>query len=172
MKLLLPLAALALIALAPSCGGGEKPLPTEPQIEIYESGLYFGTDICEGTYIGTSPQNSLQFSNGGQAPLVVSGVQKSGDADGVFQVNGPVSLLADGGDAPVTQLASGETAFIQVIFTPKAQKEYTATLTITSNAANEPTASVPLRGVGVPYEADGGTVPDAGIAATCGPDAG
>ncbi len=171
MKLAIPtLAALALLPL--SCGG-PKPLPAQPQIDLFPSGLYFGTDQCYGTYLNTIGINSLQISNGGQQPLVISGVSKSGDTDGVFQVTGPV-VPGDGGSSPVKQLASGETAFIQVVFSPQAAKEYTATLTISSNAANEPTATIPLRGVGVADPTDGGTeqTTDAGILPTCLPDAG
>ena len=174
--------AAAMVVLALGCGATPKPLPKAPQIELFPTGLYFDTDLCLGTYIGTAPENTLQITNGGQEPLLLTSVVKTGDSHGVFAVNGPV-LEADGGDQPATQLLSQQTAFVQVIFTPTAPLKYTASLTISSNAANSPSLVVPLRAVGVlppvsngdagSSDLDGGApLADGGITPDCIPDGG
>lgn len=172
----MPKRLLALTALLAACGSG-KTLPVQPQISVDPSGCYFGTDLCLGTWIGTAPINSFQIISGGQQPLTVQSLTLN--APGVFAMQGPVCLgcAPDGGGTsgtPMT-LQSGQAAFVQVTFTPTDAQKYLGTITITSNAANNPSLVVPLRGVGVPPASDagaGGNLPDAGITFDCTSDAG
>ncbi len=163
---------LIAVAIFAGCGSSNG-LPVQPQIEVSPAGLLFGTDLCLGTWIGTAPQNDLQILNGGQDPLTITAVTMA--APGVFQMTGPNMILPDGGfqtGLPMT-IQSQQTAFLQVIFQPTAVQKYEGTITVSSNAQNEPALAVPLRGVRVADPVDGGyVVVDAGITPDCTGDAG
>ncbi len=168
----MPKKLFAVAALLCACGSGNA-LPVQPQISTDHPGCFFGTDLCLGTYIGEAPINSFRIISGGQQPLTVQSLTLN--APGVFTMQGPncLSCAPDGGAAsgtPMT-LPSGQYAFVQVVFTPTDVQKYIGTITITSNAANNPSLVEQLRGVGVaPPIPDGGVVgtpPDAGITPDC-----
>ncbi len=152
---------LAILALA-SCSGGND-LPVKPQLKLDRSSIGFGQEFGSGTFVGTSPQQSIQITNGGQQDLVISGVTLTGDP--AFTKNGPSS----------TTLKSNEQTFIQLIFTPPAAGPYTAKLTIASNADNAPSQDVPVTGKGIDISkiainpscgTDGGGCPQVKVSST------
>lgn len=127
-------AVIVLLSLA-GCGGEQ--LPTTPQISVDRDTLGFGTEFNNATYIGTAPQETVMIENKGLNELVIAGVDKSGDS--AFTFDGPAETNIKG---------KGRT-FIRVIFTPTAAKTYAGSLTIRSNAENNPAVTVQLAGKGV-----------------------
>jgi len=92
--------------------------------------LSFGNQLVNTT----SAAQTVTVSNTGTEPLSISGISASGD---FTQTNSCTANLAVGG-----------TCTIQVAFAPKSLGTGSATLTITSNASNNP-VSVALSGTGV-----------------------
>jgi hypothetical protein len=173
----MPLKRLWIVALSALVGSlaacnGTPALPVDPQIEVDPGGLYYGTDTYSGTCDTVIAPDSIQITNGGQNPLIVTSVAFSGPGKAAFTGPlGPSVIRADGGSAvgtPVTILSEGTptAAFIQLTFAPPSEAGpicYQATLTITSNAANAPSLAVVVQGAGIPTpseacpDADGGT---------------
>ena len=159
-----------------ACSNGPS-LPPGPVIQVSPTGLYFNTDIGEGTCDSTILPGSLQITNGGQNPLKVTAVTLSGASQ--FTLLGPSVILADGGTqagAPVTILSEGSptAAFAQVTFAPPIQSNaecYTGTLTIASNATNAKSGvtTVQIQGAGIPFTLYGCPYPDGGEAKDAGP---
>ena len=110
-----------------SFGCGKVSLPQKPQLIVDRASLGFGQEFGSCTRIGTAPQDSIKIENGGLEDLIISSVTYSGDS--AFMINGP----AEGG-MPKTTLKGKENAFIQVIFTPTAQKIYNGSIELDSNA--------------------------------------
>jgi hypothetical protein len=127
-----------------ACGKGADEVPLTPQLVTAQNSLGFGQEFGSGTYVGTSAQNSLVIQNKGQKDLVISDVQISGDS--AFDFEGP----------DVSTVKSGQSALVTVFFTPPAAGQYQGTLTITSNADNQPTKDIALSGLGIDPP-DGGT---------------
>lgn len=133
-----------------ACGkapDGQQPgnHPNEPTIVTDRPELQFGLEFDQGVWIGTSKQESLLIENDGLEPLEISNVTKTGDSE--FTMELPTDL---------TVPPLGHT-FIRFFFAPKEEKGYSATVTISSNAANEPEKVIQLSGRGVsPDAADGG----------------
>jgi hypothetical protein len=87
--------------------------------------------------VGTqSPTQTISLTNTGTGVITVSGVTITGDPDFILVDNG-----CAGG------FAAGITCSIRIAFAPKSAGPGSATLTITSNASNNP-VSVPLSGTG------------------------
>jgi hypothetical protein len=106
--------------------------------------LGFGQAFGSGTYLGTSPQESVQLTNSGDAALVISSATLTGDPE--FTKTGPLK----------TTLQASESTFIQVVFTPTVVGRYSASLEIVSNV---PTKTIAVSGCGI--GTDGGR-PDGG----------
>lgn len=123
---------------------GKESLPQKPQLILDRDSLGFGLEFGRGTYIGTSPQESLLVENGGLEDLVFSSVTLTGDP--AFKHEGPSK----------DRLKGRERGYIRVIFTPTQLKDYAATLTLSSNAENTPTKTIAITGRGVKQSADGG----------------
>lgn len=139
----------AIILALAACGKGADELLVQPQIQPDRTALTFGQP-ANGTYVGTSPINSLQLRNEGQDDLVIQSVSLSGSS--AFDI-------ADG-PSPKT-VPSGQASFIQVSFTPSSAKQYTGTLTIVSNAQNTPKLEISLSGLGC-IQGQPCVAPDAG----------
>lgn len=85
-----------------------------------------------------SPPQPVTVGNDGSGPLRVTGIRVSGDASSDFTV-------AD--RCTNTVLYRGETCTFEVVFTPTAVDESSATLEVTSTAPNSP-QRLDLRGIG------------------------
>jgi len=153
--------AFTILALA-ACPGGND-LPVKPQLKLDRSSIGFGQEFGSGTFVGTSPQQSIQITNGGQQDLVISGTTLTGDP--AFTKNGPST----------TTLKSNEQTFVQLIFTPTAAGNFSAKLNIASNAENAPSQDVPVTGKGIDISkitlnpscgTDGGGCPQVKVSST------
>src|SRR5262245_16409560 len=103
------LGMVASLFLALGCTGRDS-MPQKPQLFVDRDTIGFGTEFGNATYVGTSPQESLLIKNMGLDNLVISSVDKSGDA--VFTLEGPLS----------NELKGKESTFIRVFFTPTTAK--------------------------------------------------
>ncbi len=90
--------------------------------------------------IDSAASVSIDMKNTGTADLTISDAVVSGDADGVFAVQDAKEMGT---------IAAGEKGTFKVIFTPKAEKTYTATIKITTNDPANPTVSLAVTGKGV-----------------------
>ncbi len=131
------------IFLALACGGKEV-LPQKPQLLLDRDSVGFGLDFGSGTFIGTQPQESLQLENGGLDPLHITSVARTGDS--AFTVDGPPETVVKGKDR----------TFLRILFKPTQARDYTATVTIESDAENAPHKEVKLTGKGVSPRTDAG----------------
>ncbi len=104
--------------------------------------MQFGGEFGEAVYIGTSKQESLLIENRGLQTLVLSEVQLS--APSVFVMQMPDNQTTN------VELLAGEHTFVSVYFAPTEAQQYVGTLTIRSNATNEPEKVITLSGTGVP----------------------
>jgi hypothetical protein len=134
--------AAAVLVCSQGCGPstGPAPLKEKAQLIVDRDSIGFSQEFGSGTRIGTAPQESIKLENGGKEDLVISTVTYSGD--GAFKMNGPEKKT----------LGAREFTFIQTIFTPTADKVYSGTITIMSNAENAPTKTIGVSGRGI----DGG----------------
>ena len=141
MRLRTPWLPIILFALA-GCGNGEE-YPEAPQIFTDRAEMGFNTEFNGGTFVGATAYNSLIIENRGLNTLELT----------EFTLSGPpvFTLTPPEGFEPGTplRLETNKTAFVQVTFKPTDDVEYTGTLTIKSNAANEPVKEIVLRGKGV-----------------------
>ncbi len=141
MRLLaLGLSATLLFALA-GCDG-EGSLPEEPQLFVDREELTFGQEFGSGTTVGTEAFESLYIENQGRQTLEITAMTKTGAP--AFVVTLPAPL--DRGQPLL--LASGEHVIVQVGFRPQAAQAYTGSLVIESNAANAPSKTISLSGLG------------------------
>jgi hypothetical protein len=129
-RLLLWTSLVGLVACGP-------PAPKEkPQISLDRTKLGFNQEFNSGTFIGTTTFNTVVITNEGVEDLVLSNVSISGSE---FTKTGP----------DLTTIPFHKTAVVEVAFTPTAPQLYSGSLTIDSNAENEPSAVVDLSGCGV-----------------------
>jgi hypothetical protein len=142
------LLAVAIFVALAGCGQPAEKLPQKPQLlldrDSTDAGLQFGS-----AYIGTKPQESLLVGNRGLDTLTIENVSLVGSTE--ITMDPPASLTVKGNDH----------TFIRVFFEPKAEKDYSATLTITSNAENYPQKVLIVTGHGTKALTDGGS-PDGG----------
>ncbi|MBZ0265902.1 choice-of-anchor D domain-containing protein [bacterium] len=110
---------------------GEIP---EPIIDLYTGNIDFGE-----VEIGEEVTESFTFENVGNADLHVTGITVDGDGFSVDNMDFVV--------------APGETYDVMVTFAPTEALEYMGTVTVHSDAANDPDATVDVMGLG--YEGVG-----------------
>lgn len=141
-----------IVSIFSACG--KKPevcdpdaLLDKPQVCPDRASLGFAQEFNSGTFIGQKPQETLTIRNGGLADLEVTKVTFSGDSAFAMKVEPPVPASVVG----------NKYLFINVIFAPTQAKAYSGTITVESNAENNPTQTFAVSGCGVP--ADGGTSP-------------
>ncbi|MDP1828963.1 MAG: thrombospondin type 3 repeat-containing protein [Archangium sp.] len=121
-----------------STGGGGGGITSDAGVlALDRASLGFGKEFSSGTWLGTIPQESLLIRNAGLQPLTVSSATLSGADSAAFSLARPAGMT----------LASGEQSFVRVLFTPSQARDYTASLTLTSNAGAP--VVVPLTGLGV-----------------------
>jgi hypothetical protein len=130
---LLPLILLAI------AGCSRSDPPRNPQIVLNRDAVDFGTSSGLGTYVGTSRTDSLDIKNGGTQDMLVSGISISGDSGFTYTTSQPLPYTVPG----------LQHLFVTFYFAPAAARAYSATATITSNASNEPSKAIGLRGQGV-----------------------
>ena len=104
--------------------------------------MQFGGEFGEAVYIGTSKQESLLIENRGLEKLVISEVVLT--APSVFTMQMPDNQTTN------VELLAGEHTFVSVYFAPVEAQKYLGSLTVRSNAANEPEKIIQLSGTGVP----------------------
>ncbi|MCF7955242.1 MAG: choice-of-anchor D domain-containing protein [Phycisphaerae bacterium] len=117
----------------------------DPEIEVYPAGLTYDYGDIE---VGLSETYVVQIVNSGQGNLNISAITLTGSAD--FQITSEPDKI-DG----VVVIAPDEAAStdIEITFTPSTDDTLLqATLTITSDDADEPAVSVLLSGLGVIVE--------------------
>lgn len=113
-------------------------MPTKPQLIVDRESLGFGQEFGSGVYIGTTKTDSIQLMNGGLEDLKIESAVYS--ADPSFVAEGPLKLTLKG----------KETTFIRVTFTPTAEKVYTGSILIVSNAdTNATNKSAPMKTIGI-----------------------
>ncbi len=88
--------------------------------------------------VSKSQKEVVNITNTGKGPLKISSVDILDNEDGVF------SIL----NTEIPDIKETETLFLQVNFKPKEEINYFATLVIKSNASNESSYSITLRGQG------------------------
>lgn len=123
---------------------GKSDAPEGPQLVLDRSALQFGQEFGNAVFVGTSKEENLMIQNPGTAPLTVQSVDAQLPPEFVMQL--PEKMTVE---------PRGRT-FIRFFFTPSEAKRYTGSIVIHSDAANEPTKTVELSGVGVAPMADGG----------------
>ena len=130
---LLPLILLAI------AGCSRSDPPRNPQIVLNRDAVDFGTSSGLGTYVRTSRTDSLDIKNGGTQDMLVSGISISGDSGFTYTTSQPLPYTVPG----------LQHLFVTFYFAPAAARAYSATATITSNASNDPSKAIGLRGQGV-----------------------
>ena len=108
-----------------------EPAPASPYIAVEPTSIDFGTVI-----LGQSAQRTLTVRNSGSADLVISAMRSS---------NAAFSLIGD----TAFQLAPGSSKTLAVQFLPTATGQQQASLTVYSNDADQPSATVSLSGSSV-----------------------
>lgn len=141
MTIRILLAAIFVGLLA--CGKAEEH-PEKPTLQLDRDSLGFGQEFGSGVYIGTSKQESLLVQNKGLETLVISSVALTGDS--AFTMELPESM----------EVQPLDHTFIRFFFAPLEEKQYTASVTITSNSAVDPQKTLQITGRGVPFGSDGG----------------
>jgi Glycine rich protein/HYDIN/CFA65/VesB-like, Ig-like domain len=126
--------------------------PSQPTATFSTQSLKFGRAQPVGSI---SSQQTLQVSNAGTAPLVISGVQTGGADPGDF-------LLDDLCQQPI---APGSSCQLGVRFAPQAKGSRTATLAVVTNA---PTAPAPVTLTGTGGKAGKGSMLNQGSAGSGG----
>lgn len=111
-------------------GTGTSSTPTPPKVSLSTSALAFGS-----VNVGQTKDLSVQVSNSGGTPLLVSSMQVTGAS---FSLVGPSTLT----------VPAGQSATVSVHFSPASINTFTGTLTIASNDPSSP-AFVSLSGSGV-----------------------
>jgi len=143
-------------------GCGNPPAPCagdsllqRPQLCPDRDSLGFAQEFGSGTFIGTKPVENLAIRNGGIEDLTLSAVATTGDP--AFKFSASWDDTPGDNDIPGISVKGNTTVFIQVEFAPTQAKQYTASVTVTSNAENSPQKVFQVSGCGVP--ADGGASP-------------
>ncbi len=109
----------------------------EPKLSVSPSVLDFGEQIKF-----TQESKTITISNSGTGTLNITSISKSSDYGDLFSISGWTS----GGS-----IAAGASKTITVSFQPLEDRTYEETLTIvSSNATNNKTQTIRLRGTGVP----------------------
>lgn len=88
--------------------------------------------------VSKAQKEVVNITNTGKGPLKISSIEILDDEDGVF------SIL----NSEIPDIEETETLFLQVNFKPKEEINYFATMVIKSNASNESSYSITLRGQG------------------------
>lgn len=143
MRLSKPWIPIILLTLA-GCGGDDFELEKGPFLKVDRESLGFDQEFGSGTYVGATGFNSLYIENGGDAPLQISKISKTGSS--AFSVRLPPELA----DGNTLTLESLKRTFVEVQFKPGEARVYEGKLIIESNADNGETKEIALSGRGIP----------------------
>ena len=127
----------------------------KPQLCSDRDSLGFAQEFNSGTYIGTKPTEVLKIRNGGIEDLKIDAVATAGDSAFKYSASWDDNLTDN--TIPATSVKGNTSVFIQVEFAPTQAKQYTGSITVTSNAENAAQKVFQVSGCGVPT--DGGATP-------------
>jgi len=132
--------------------GSQQTLPQQPQIVVTPGVIYFDSDHGGSWYVGSTATDGVVITNGGQDPLTIDSVTLSGDS--AFSLVQPTPAAPDCDAGATCQKLTidryPDTASVLLLFKPTTAKTFTATVTITSNGANDGgTVVIPVRAYGV-----------------------
>ena len=134
--------------------------PSHPTVTIpmtgtggYPATTWAPPSLAFGTVqVGTTGQDALSITNTGAVPLSISAISSSAPQ---FAAT-----------AQALTVQPGQTATIQIIFSPAAPTSYSATLSFQTNDPSHPTVTIPMTGSGVtptvawtPQTIDFGAIP-------------
>lgn len=158
-------AAGAAVALLAGC---PEEFPQKPQIQVLfqepNNPFNFGK-----VFVGTSAQSTIAITNKGLENLEVASITLSGDP--VFTRYRPSDGTANPTHPPedagvtvppgtLTIVTANRSSYYTLTFTPTADRSYTGTATIQSNAENSPSVEIPVLGTGCAQDLpDGGRPP-------------
>ncbi|MFT4977130.1 MAG: hypothetical protein ACI8S6_003035 [Myxococcota bacterium] len=133
---------VALVALGLGCNGDQENNITRltPDIIVAPGEVDFG-----GVVVLYDAEQTIQLSNAGRAPLVVSSIYVDGDPDGVYTIT-PTSI---------DELPVDESIGVGIFFEPGTYISYDADLVIESNDPDTPEYRVPITAEGID-----GPIPD------------
>ncbi len=134
--------------LQPDGGRGDDTLTPSAQACTDRMSIGFAREFGSGTYLGSSPLETIVIRNGGLADLKVSSATFTGDS--------AFKITTEPKDLPAT-IKGNQNFFVQVIFSPTEPKLYSGTLTVISDAEKSPSLEFAITGCGVP--SDGGYSP-------------
>lgn len=156
---LLAVGGVALLAGCP------EEFPPKPQIRVIfdpENPFDYGK-----VFVGASQPSSIAITNKGLEDLVITSVTLGGDPvftryrppDGSPNPTVPPSDAGVPGGA-LSLVPANKSSYLTVLFAPTADRSYSGTVTIASNAENFASVEVPLLGIGcAPDLPDGGRPP-------------
>lgn len=141
MRKLVPLLFTLLLAGCPRTGDNT---PQKPQIAFDRAQLAFGVLGCNATSCQSFEQ-TLIIINNGLEDLVVSKVEVTDDGGGVFKLTDVSGKDASG----KTTVKSKQQQFAKFTYSPTAPGDSTGSVKITSNAENQPVATLAITGKAV-----------------------
>jgi hypothetical protein len=141
---------LTMVILA-GCGS-QQSVPLDPQIIVTPTSILFDSDQGGSWFVGSTVPSGTVITNGGQNPLTITAVTLTGDSAFSVVMPTPGAPDCDAGTTcqKLTVDRYPDTAVVTLLFTPTNTKTYKATLTITSNGANDGgTVVIPVVAIGV-----------------------
>ncbi len=112
-------------------GVGQNVIVEDPEISVSETVVDFGE-------VSSTKNLALTVTNSGKGDLQIESFDIQTDGNDVFKVESQIP-------GPI---AEGESADIEISFKPLGNEEYTAFLTINSNAVESPAKVITLMGIG------------------------
>jgi hypothetical protein len=135
-RVLVSCAVLIGVAAIGACGGTSgSSLPVKPQIVTDRD------TIVDTMFVNQTRQETVQVTDKGQQDLVVSGYSLS-NGNGVITLVNQAIIQPDGTSSNTVK--SNQTGFITMQCKPTSAGAFTGTLTIQSNAENNPTKTVAI----------------------------
>lgn len=142
------LVAFAAAAILVACGKSTD-LPQKPQIERDRNEMTFGGPVL-ATYVGTQTAETLLLKNGGKDDLHISDIKVTGANASLFQISHfGVRDSATAIDTLPVKVPSNDSGWVELVYKPSAAGTHTATLTITSDAENQPTLTLSMKATAV-----------------------
>jgi hypothetical protein len=132
--------------------GSQQTLPEQAQISVNPPEMLFRSDLGASFFVGVTPYGTdgVVITDEGQETLTISSVTLD-DAEGVFSflMPTPEGTHCDAGVPNCYINRPPDSAVVSLQFAPKAAKTYHATITITSDGANDGgTVVIPVTAVG------------------------
>jgi hypothetical protein len=125
------------------CGEDGIELEKGPSLKVDRPMVGFGLEFNSGTIIETTGFSSLALENGGDEPLVITKITRTGPS--VFSVRLPPEFTS----TQPLQLESRERTFVELQFKPTDKLKYDGALIIESNDPKTPQREIKLVGCGL-----------------------